>query len=68
MREVIDSPDNPFHISRCNFSSFPAKELDKNWFRPAESMKNPFIGKDGRDYHSYEDLLDANKQYYASKK
>jgi hypothetical protein len=32
--------------------------------RPTGFMENPFIGKDGRDYHSYEALKEANEAYF----
>ena len=31
--------------------------------RPEGWMENPFIGKDGRDYHSVEALETANREY-----
>lgn len=33
-------------------------------FQNVPAMKNPFIGKDGHDYHSYEDLQDAKKNWF----
>ena len=32
--------------------------------RPEGYMENPFIGKDGRDYHSAEALFQANKNWF----
>jgi hypothetical protein len=31
--------------------------------RPKDWMENPYIGKDGRDYHTYEALDAANVEF-----
>ncbi|MEK6887028.1 MAG: hypothetical protein AABW88_04295 [Nanoarchaeota archaeon] len=33
--------------------------------RPIDFMQNPFIGRDGRDYQSYESLRQANEEHNA---
>ena len=33
--------------------------------RPEVFMVNPYIGKDGKDYHSFEALKQANAEYNA---
>ena len=34
--------------------------------RPKDWMENPYICKGGKDYHTYEALMAANKQYLES--
>lgn len=33
--------------------------------RQKDYMENPYIGKDGRDYHTFEALEKANAEYFA---
>ncbi|QQG38818.1 MAG: hypothetical protein HYS32_04450 [Candidatus Woesearchaeota archaeon] len=37
--------------------------LERRFIRPEGWMENPFIGRDGRSYHSHEALKEANKGY-----
>lgn len=41
---------------------FESRELDLP--RPVDYMKNPFIGDDGKDYHSFDALKAANQAHF----
>lgn len=57
-------PTEPIAPNRKNYVDSTEQKSLAKIMRPEGFMDNPYIGDDGRDYHSLEALQRANQEYF----